>query len=270
MYIADTSGQFNLWKQQIAPTINSPSQITHFMDCTVRKAFASPTECATSVLIFADYQGTENYQIYNVDLFDGHVDAITKNPKIRYDWGQECFSNEIQQQIEWRRAKAMELLSKGENNQSEIARILQVDKSIVCRDIAYLRQQSKENIKRYIDERLPEEYEKCLVGLNAITKEAWNTAHNAEDKREKIQALSLAKECYSMKLDLLTNATVVDDAIRFVCSNKSKGHLKSFDANNGNEIDEEGSNEPDYDEDEDKLEEQQEEESGQITTNCVF
>ena len=31
-----------------------------------------------------------------------------------------------------------------------------------------------------------------------------------------MQALSLAKDCYSMKLDLLTNATVVDDAIRFV------------------------------------------------------
>jgi hypothetical protein len=45
---------------------------------------------------------------------------------------------------------------------------------------------------------LPEEYEKCLVGLNAITKEAWNTGQNTEDKREKIQALSLAKECYSM------------------------------------------------------------------------
>jgi hypothetical protein len=60
-------------------------------------------------------------------------------------------------------------------------------------------------IKKYIDERLPEEYEKCLVGLTAITKEAWNTANNTEDKREKIQALSLAKECYSMKLDLLTN-----------------------------------------------------------------
>src|ERR1051326_5501225 len=89
------------------------------------------------------------------------------------------------QMIEWRRAKVMELLSKGESNQSEIARILQVDKSIVCRDIAYLRQQAKTNIKRYIDERLPEEYEKCLVGLTAITKEAWNT----EDKREKIQAL---------------------------------------------------------------------------------
>jgi hypothetical protein len=38
-----------------------------------------------------------------------------------------------------------------------------------------------------------EEYEKCLVGLNAITKEAWNTAQSTEDKREKIQALSLLK-----------------------------------------------------------------------------
>ena len=73
---------------------------------------------------------------------------------------------------------------------------------------------------------MPEEYEKCLVGLTAITKEAWNTVHDTEDKREKIQALSLAKECYSMKLDLLTNATVVDDAIRFV-SRKSKENLKS-------------------------------------------
>jgi hypothetical protein len=75
---------------------------------------------------------------------------------------------------------------------------------------------------------LPEEYEKCLVGLNAITKEAWNTGQNTEDKREKIQALSLAKECYSMKLDLLTNATVIDDAIRFVSHRpKDKEKLKS-------------------------------------------
>jgi DNA-binding MarR family transcriptional regulator len=97
-------------------------------------------------------------------------------------------STKMQQQVEWRRTKVMELLSKGEGNQSEIARILQVDKSIISRDIAYLRQQSKTNIKRYIDERLPEEYEKCLVGLTAITKEAWNTAANTEDKREKMQA----------------------------------------------------------------------------------
>src|ERR687885_2868183 len=124
-------------------------------------------------------------------------------------------------QVEWRRAKVLELLSK-DDNQSEIAKVLQVDLSIITRDVYFLRQQAKSNIKRYIDERLPEEYEKCLVGLTAITEEAWNTAQQTEDKREKIQALSLAKECYSMKLDLLTNATVVDDAIRFVEANQSK------------------------------------------------
>src|SRR5919201_6170600 len=127
-------------------------------------------------------------------------------------------------QVEWRRTKVLELLSKGDS-QSEIAKVLQVDLSIISRDVYFLRQQAKHNIKKYIDERLPEEYEKCLLGLTAITKEAWNTAHNTEDKREKIQALSLAKDCYSMKLELLTNATIVDDAIRFV-SEQSKEKLK--------------------------------------------
>jgi predicted transcriptional regulator len=127
--------------------------------------------------------------------------------------------------LEWRRSKVQELASQG-YNQSEISRILQMSQPTINRDLSYLRQQAKENIKKYIDERLPEEYEKCLTGLNAITKEAWNTAQNTEDKREKIQALSLAKECYSMKLDLLTNATVVNDAIRFV-SQKSKSKTNS-------------------------------------------
>jgi len=74
---------------------------------------------------------------------------------------------------------------------------------------------------------LPEEYEKCLVGITSILREAWNTAANTEDKREKIQALSLAKECYGMKLDLLTNATVVDDAIRFVSDKSSNSESRN-------------------------------------------
>src|SRR5919197_4926531 len=167
-------------------------------------------------------------------------------------------------QVKWRRTKVLELLSKGDS-QSDIAKTLQVDLSIISRDVYFLRQQAKHNIKKYIDERLPEEYEKCLVGLTAITKEAWNTALDTEDKREKIQALSLAKECYSMKIDLLTNATVVDDAIRFV-SSRSKENLKS---STNNEHEKEESNKPDYDEDRDRLEEEQEEGSGEITINQV-
>jgi hypothetical protein len=149
-----------------------------------------------------------------------------------------------------------------------MASILQVSIGTVNRDLSYLRQQAKYNIRRYIDERLPEEYEKCLVGLTAILKEAWNTSQLTEDRREKIQALSLAKDCYSMKLDLLTNATVVDDAIRLV-SQKSEENIKS--STNSNE-DEKESKEPDYNEDEDQIEEEQEDQTGKITatTNQVF
>jgi hypothetical protein len=106
-----------------------------------------------------------------------------------------------------------------------------------------------------------------LVGLTAITKEAWNTSQQTQDNREKLQALSLAKECYSMKLDLLTNATVVDDAIRFV---SQKSNEKTGSKDSSNEDDKEESREPDYDEDEDQLEEEQEEETGETTTNKFF
>jgi hypothetical protein len=48
-----------------------------------------------------------------------------------------------------------------------------------------------------------------------------------EDEKTKVQLLPLAKDCYSMKLELLTNATVVDDAIRFVSEkSKDKGSSK--------------------------------------------
>jgi predicted transcriptional regulator len=173
-------------------------------------------------------------------------------------------NNSSSNSLEWRRSKVQELSSQG-YTQSEISRILQISQPTINRDLSYLRQQAKTNIKRYIDERLPEEYEKCLVGLTAITKEAWNTAANTEDKREKIQALSLAKECYSMKLDLLTNATVVDDAIRFV-SQKSKDKEKMKSAI---EDEKEESIQSNYNDD-DQLEHQEEKDEKIKTINQVF
>jgi hypothetical protein len=193
-------------------------------------------------------------------------------------------STKLEKQIQWRRSKVAELDSQG-HSQPEMASILQVSIGTVNRDLSYLRQQAKYNIRRYIDERLPEEYEKCLVGLTAILREAWNTSQQTEDRREKIQALSLAKECYSMKLDLLTNATVVDDAIRFVSeSEKSKDkeeRVKSSASTSpsdstDNEDDNKESKEPDYNDDEnsDKVgEEKQEEQTGEkptTTKNTVF
>jgi hypothetical protein len=121
-------------------------------------------------------------------------------------------------------------LVKGHTNHYEIAAIMQIPRSTITKDVIFfLRQQAKQNVPHYIDERLPEEYEKCLVGITAILREAWTTSHRTEDSKERIQALSLAKECYSMKLDLLTNATVVDDAMRFVSEHNNKKEVKEKD-----------------------------------------
>jgi hypothetical protein len=65
------------------------------------------------------------------------------------------------------------------------------------------------------------------VGLAAILRESWDMSQQPDiDRREKIQALSLAKDCYTTKLELLTNATVVDDAIRFVAGHKNQNQNK--------------------------------------------
>jgi hypothetical protein len=48
---------------------------------------------------------------------------------------------------------------------SEIARILHVEQIHYMHGYSYLRQQAKENITRYVDERLTQAYEKCLVDL---------------------------------------------------------------------------------------------------------
>jgi hypothetical protein len=119
--------------------------------------------------------------------------------------------------VEWRRDQIQQLLAKGHHSHREISGILQIPKTTVTRDIQFLSQEAKNSVRKYIDERLPEEYERILVGVTSILREAWETSRKeAIDTKEKLSALALAKDCYSMKLELLTNATVVDDAARFV------------------------------------------------------
>jgi len=57
------------------------------------------------------------------------------------------------ERLQWRRDKVQELSSKG-HSQREIAKILQVGLGSVNRDLTFIRLQAKNNIKKYIDERL--------------------------------------------------------------------------------------------------------------------
>ena len=128
-------------------------------------------------------------------------------------------STEIER-LQWRRSKVLELSSEG-RSQPQIASILQVSLGTVNRDLQHLKRLAKTNISKYINETLPLEYETCLIGLNAILAKTWDIANSPRsNEREKLQSISVGIQAYSMKIDLLTNATVVDRAVKFVDGNK--------------------------------------------------
>jgi lipase chaperone LimK len=91
--------------------------------------------------------------------------------------------------------------------QSEIVQILQLNKSTICKDISFLREQAKKTIKNHISDKLPFEFIKTIQGFEEILKECWITATKADkegDTKIKLQALSLISETYTRKMDLLT------------------------------------------------------------------
>ena len=123
------------------------------------------------------------------------------------------------QQIEWRRSQVLELSAQG-FNQSDIARKLKIDKSSINRDMKFLGEMAKKNIKLHIQEKLPEEFQKCMSGLNQVLKKSWEVANDAEDEKTKLQALQLTNECYKYIMDLVTNGAVITDALKLVDEKK--------------------------------------------------
>ena len=59
------------------------------------------------------------------------------------------------------------------------------------------------------------------MGLDSILAKTWDVAINEESsEKDKLQAISIGIQAYSMKMDLLTNATVVERAVQFVDRNR--------------------------------------------------
>ena len=131
------------------------------------------------------------------------------------------------QTVKWRRSKVLELSSEG-RSQSEIARIMQVSSATISMDIQFLRREAKENIRRYIDERLPFEFHKCLVGLDTIVCKMSDIVNSTEsDSRDILQATSVKMQAYAMKIDLLSNATVIEKAVHFIDKHMGLTHLNN-------------------------------------------
>jgi Trp repressor protein len=120
-----------------------------------------------------------------------------------------------QQQLEWRRAQVLELASEG-FSQREIASKLQVDVAAINRDIQFLKQQAKESLQKHIHETVPEEYQKCMIGMKRNLIQTLEIAETAADPKVKLQARDIANDCYKYIMDLCSNAGIVSEAIKYV------------------------------------------------------
>lgn len=80
-----------------------------------------------------------------------------------------------QKQVEWRRSKVQDLIITG-HKQSQIATILQVSEATVSNDVGLLREQARQNMQSHLQDRLPEEYQNCMAGINQVLKMSWEIA----------------------------------------------------------------------------------------------
>jgi hypothetical protein len=129
----------------------------------------------------------------------------------------------------WRRDKVQELLNKG-YNQTRIAKELQVSTYAISNDVKQLNYQAKESMKEHLEYRLPLEFTHCIQGINEVLRMSFEIANSyskddnedhgrilsTDENRTRLQALSLANDCYKYKMELMTNGAVVADALRYV------------------------------------------------------
>lgn len=82
--------------------------------------------------------------------------------------------------LEWRRNKVLELSSQG-LSQTEIATVLKVTQPTVNKDLTSIKKQATANLQRHIQETLPHEYQKCMVGINQVLKMCWSIVSKTVD-----------------------------------------------------------------------------------------
>ena len=89
---------------------------------------------------------------------------------------------------DWRRSKVRELIVKGYNHY-EIANTLQIPRPTITKDIQYLRNQDKENLQNHVQERLPQEYENCMTGINRVLQTNLGDRRKTHRRQNKIASI---------------------------------------------------------------------------------
>src|SRR5919108_5077052 len=113
------------------------------------------------------------------------IDNTYENP-IESSGEQKTSSNnnntqsDILLQQQNRQAKVLGLHSKG-MTQAEIASVLDVDQSTISRDLKHIKEESRKYIEQYVTKDIPFEFNRCLAGLDQITKKLWEIADSSNN-----------------------------------------------------------------------------------------
>jgi hypothetical protein len=117
-----------------------------------------------------------------------------------------------QKGLEWRRGMVLKLSAQG-FRQDDIAQILKLDQSVISRDLSWVKKQAQQNVQHFITTQIPLEIDKAFMILDYIMKECAIMEQKTEDKKLRLQILSLMKDVERSKLDLLADTTIAKEII---------------------------------------------------------
>lgn len=173
----------------------------------------------------------------------------------------------IQRSIIARRENLHVIMAKG-YSQAQAANILHCSVETVNKDVAFLRKYYKQELHNYISEKLPEMWQSCMTLLmstiNAVTKIAEDPATTTHDK---LHAYALLNECTELRLDMLSEPTMIQEAVHIIDNTKQK--LVEISPNSAREIlhmaeEEEDEKEEQHQQNQQQLQEQQQQQQENI------
>jgi hypothetical protein len=128
----------------------------------------------------------------------------------------------INRSIMSRRHTLHTLMAKG-LNQYQAAAILGCSQETVCNDVAWLRNYYKQQMHHYIENRLPELWESCLTQLHSTMAAVAKIAEDPNiSTHDKLHAHSLMVDCIKVKEGLISDPTIIQEALDIVDQTKKR------------------------------------------------
>jgi hypothetical protein len=158
-------------------------------------------------------------------------------------------------------------------SQYQAAAILGCSQETVCNDVAWLRNYYKQQMHHYIENRLPELWESCLTQLHSTMAAVAKIAEDPNiSTHDKLHAHSLMVNCIEIKEELISDPTIIQEALNIV--NQTKKRIVEISQEKSKELlhMKEEEVQPTKQQQEEESEEHQEykEEQDQKTNNSIF